>query len=436
MSAFGFGPFGAGPFGTSVIEAPRCSYIVQAAWAQETAGLFRFGISRFGGPDRLAASSWSALFDGPYDDLTAIARTIGIQRGRDNDLTEFRAGQLDLAMRDAAGIYNPYNSSSPLVIGGNLDSDKPIRVGAVIDDVTYPLIYAFITDIDGDPSGYGTVQITAADFLDKFDRQSPILTGLAPGMTDGQIIGLILDWYQWQEPGMRNLAVGDTINAAYTRADGTRSGLALVAELMEAERGLAFVAASGAVTYIDRNLRYATTSLGTIDRSMKAFQVGRSNSNVKNTWTVQRTDMADNPIGAPQTAGDDVSDGKHGPISQTITTPFLNTDAQALSLAQYLVNRTKSGMSLVYDVPLSIFDKPALIQAVSREIGDRVTLTIEPRNMPARTGDFYIEAITHSIDTTPGSQRHQTAWRVSECPTNRAFRFGISRFGGSDWLAY
>jgi hypothetical protein len=99
---------------------------------------------------------------------------------------------------------------------------------------------------------------------------------------------------------MRNLAVGDTINAAYTRADGSRSGLTLVAELMEAERGLAFVAASGAVTYLDRHARYVATSLATIDRTLQAFPVGRSNSNVINQWTVQRTDMAGTPSASPR----------------------------------------------------------------------------------------------------------------------------------------
>jgi hypothetical protein len=415
---------------------PRAQYKVEAAWGQNTTGLFRFGISQFGSSsDVLAASSWSTVFTGTYDDLSAIARTIAIQRGRDNDITQFRAGQLTLSGRDAQGIYNPYNPASPLVIGGNLDTDKPLRVSAILAGVTYPLYYGFITDIEADPAGRGTVQITAVDFLDKLDRQSPVLTGLAGGLTDGQLIGLILDWYQWTDPAMRNLAVGDTINAAYTRADGSNSGLTLVAELMEAERGLAFVAASGAVTYLDRHARYVATSSATIDRTLQAFPVGRSNSNVINQWTVQRIDMAGTPLGVAQTFSDAASQLQHGPIAQEITTPFLNDDNQALSLAQYLVSRTKSGIQLVYDVPLQIIDNASLIQALSREIGDRMTLTIDPLNMPLVTGDFYIEAINHTISAA-GAARHATVWRVSQVPAGIPFRFGISQFGGTDVLSY
>src|SRR4051812_26299287 len=116
---------------------PRAQYKVEAAWGQNTTGLFRFGISQFGSSvDVLAASSWSTTFTGTYDDLSAIARSIQIQRGRDNDITQFRAGQLTLSGRDAQGIYNPYNPASPLVIGGNLDTDKPIRVAAILAGVT------------------------------------------------------------------------------------------------------------------------------------------------------------------------------------------------------------------------------------------------------------------------------------------------------------
>jgi hypothetical protein len=434
---YGSGIYGPGIYGLlSPVGVPRAQYVVEAAWGQGSTGLFRFGISTFGSTaDRLAADSWSAAFTGPYDNMTAAARTIGITRGRDNDISQFAAGQLTLSMRDASGIYNPYNTTSPLVSAGNLDTDKPIRISAILAGVTYRLYYGFITDIEGDPAGGGTVQITAADFLDKLDRQSPILTGLAGGLTDGQLVGLILDWFQWTDPAMRNLAVGDTISAAYTRADGSRTGLALVAELMEAERGLVFVAANGAVTYLDRHARYAATSLATIDRTLKAFPAGRSNANVINKWIVQRTDMAGTTVGVAQTWSDAASIRLHGEIAQTITTSFLNNDNQALSLAQYLVNRTKSGIQLVYEIPLSIPDQATLIQALSREIGDRVTLTIAPRNMPQITGNFYIEAIAHAIQTS-GPPRHATTWRVSQAPTNAAFRFGVSRFGGADVLGY
>jgi hypothetical protein len=121
----------------------------------------------------LAAELLEHIFTGPYDDLSAIARDDhdpARPRQRHHPIPGRPAHPVG---RDAQGIYNPYNPASPLVIGGNLDTDKPIRVSAILAGVTYPLYYGFITDIEGDPSGRGTVQITAVDFLDKLDRQSP-----------------------------------------------------------------------------------------------------------------------------------------------------------------------------------------------------------------------------------------------------------------------
>lgn len=413
---------------------PKAAYKIEVGWGQGSTGLFTFGTSLFGSStDLLAADSWSASFMGDYDDISADGRDIQITRGRDNDLTTIRAGQILTGLRDKDGRYNPQNPASPLA--GSLDTDKPQRVSAIYGGVTYPLGYAFTTDIEADMAGRGTCQLTAVDFLDKLDRQSPVIAPLAGNSTDGQIFAAILDWFRWTDPSMRNLLVGDTIAAAWSRADGSRTGLALVSELLDAERGLVFVDKTGAVKYLDRQSRYASSSTGTIDRALTAFPVGRSNANIVNQWTVQRTDMAGVPVGIAQTAGDGVSQQRHGPIAQTLTTPFLNSDAQALSLAQFMTMRTATGLGLVYEVPISIADAATFIQVLSRDIGDRVTMTLQPRNMAQFTADFFIESIAHTIQTK-GSPRHACVWRVSAAPSGTPFRFGVSTMGGTDVLWY
>jgi hypothetical protein len=72
---------------------------------------------------------------------------------------------------------------------------------------------------------------------------------------------------------------------------------------------------------------------------------------------------------------------------------------------------------------------------MSRDLGDRVTLTIAPPNFAQFTSDFYVESIVErfSARSTP---RYSVNWRVSEVPTPTPFRFGISQMGGTDALYF
>lgn len=420
-------------------RVPLASFYCQVAWAQQTTGLFTFGISKFGGTDRLAADAWSTGFLGPYDNVIARVRSARISRGRDDDLSSWKAGQIDLTLADRDGLLNPQNGASPLA--GYVDTDRPVRFGASYLGTAYPLFYGFITDIEADLAGRGTVELTAVDFLDKLDRQNPSqLVTLLGNQTTGDVIAAVLNWMSWTDPAMRNLGVGDSIIAPYTLADGETSALSLIQDLLAAERGILFASNAGVVKYRDRKARYIQTSVATIDRVMTAFPVGRSNQDIVNRWTVQRTDMAGVDVGVPQTwpdpaGGLSASQQAHGVIQETLSTPLLNTDTQALNLAQYLILRTGSGRQLVYEVPIDITDAATMQAALGVDVGDRVTMTIAPRNMAQFTSDFYVESIDLTVDAV-GSPRFQLTWRVSAVVAANPFRFGSSLLGGTDQLYY
>jgi hypothetical protein len=415
--------------------SPRARLKVEIAWGQNTGGLFTFGTSMFGGPDVLAASSWSATFGGPYDDISTDVRAVTIDRGRDTDLAAIRAGTCTITLRDANGRYNRLNGSSPLA--GYLIADKPVRVTAY-DNAGNPHVrfYGFIQEVEAEVAGHGTATITCVDFLDKLDTRSPVISPLG-GATTGSAIGAILDWLLWTDPAMRALAIGDTLPLTYTHADGTRTGLDLIEELLQAERGIVFVNGAGAVTYVDRRARYVQPSLGTIDCTLTGFPVATDGKTIANRWTVTRTDMAGNVIGTPQVASDAVSLQKHGQIDgdpNPLLTPFLSSDSNALNLAQYLVLRTRDGILPVYEVPINVSDVATQTQVMTRDLGDRVTLTVVPRGFAQFTSDFYVESIHEEYQTQ--SPRHTVTWRVSSVPPINPFQFGVSLMGGPDVLYY
>lgn len=407
---------------------------VEVAWGQASGGLFTFGSSLMGGPDVLAASSWSTTFAGANADLSARVLDADWNRGRDSDLGDMRAGTATVHLRDGDGLLNRLNPASPLYAQLQDPSDYPIRI-TLYDalGVAYPRFYGFIDTVEADLVGRGTATITATDFLAKIAAQNPVVAPAA-GLTDGQILGKILDYMHWTDPALRALDVGDTIGPSYTRADGTRDGLALTAELLAAERGIVFAAGSGALTYRSRNSRLTRPSAGTIDRTLRGFPVGSDGAQIRNVWTVQRLDMAGAPVGAPQTAQHAASVTRHGPIPDRLETPFVASDSNALNLAQALIQRTALGTQPVYDIPLAIPDAATLALALARDLGDRVTLTVDPLAFGLFTSDFVIESINERVSSV-SRPRYSASWRVSTAPPV-PFRFGISLMGGPDPLGY
>ena len=106
----------------------------------------------------------------------------------------------------------------------------------------------------------------------------PIIAATGP-TTTGAAIGIILDSVGWTEPGMRSLDVGDAIPDF--SADGTKTALELIEELLVAERGILFVNGSGVVVYRSRNARASQASLATISDEFAAMP-----TRVPSNWEV------------------------------------------------------------------------------------------------------------------------------------------------------
>lgn len=428
--------------GASSHFAPSTTYAVEVSWGQSwaTGGLFTFGTSQLGGPDVLTASAFSGSFNVPYGDLTDRTRTISIVRGRDDLLSSMQAGQLSLGLIDPDGLLNVNNPASPLY--GAVYTGVPIRVSAwTSGGVKTPIYYGFIDTLTSDPGGrYGTAQITASDFFERLQREKPNLGSLA-GQTDGSLFGALLDAVGWTDPLMRALATGDSLPSPYTRADGTNDVLSLVEEALQAERGYFYVSGSGAVTYRSRYQVLQGAPLATLDRTMTGAPATLDASKIVNRWTVTRVAMdGTTVIGTPQVAAvdplTDVSYRRYHYIDGAITTPMLVNDNQALALAQYLLSITKDAVGIGWSVPVNPSDSATLDALISLDLGDRVTLTVDPSLWASYTADFTIEQIKHDIQTQPGATRHSTTWGLASVPDVQPFTFGVSQLGGTDVLVY
>lgn len=87
-----------------------------------------------------------------------------------------------------------------------------------------------------------------------------------------------------------------------------------------------------------------------------------------------------------------------------------NTNAQAVDLSNYQLNRYKVPRTRIPNLTLRPSANPALWpQVLGRDIGDRVTVTRNNPGAPSISGDFYIEKITHDISVG----EWKTTWMLS-----------------------
>lgn len=78
-------------------------------------------------------------------DISTRMRTGRTHRGRQHELGTFQAGTFDVVCDNRDGNLNPWNTSSPWYNSGNgLVPDKPIRLRAVHNAITYPVWRGFI----------------------------------------------------------------------------------------------------------------------------------------------------------------------------------------------------------------------------------------------------------------------------------------------------
>jgi hypothetical protein len=187
----------------------------------------------------------------------------------------------------------------------------------------------------------------------------------------------------------------------------------MIQELLVAERGVFYIAGDGSATYEERNSRaHRTTSSATVTNAAISSDPGFQLDKLINRQTVSRLDPATgNATGRPQTASEEVSIGLFGVSSGSeISTQFLSGDAQAFSLASYIVG-LRSDFETPVVVELDAGDPTSLTQQLERELQDRVTVN---DTVIGTTGDYIIEAVEHEI--SEGGNRFIT-------------RFTLSRYG-------
>jgi hypothetical protein len=206
---------------------------------------------------------------------------------------------------------------------------------------------------------------------------------------------------------MRDLDTGDAIPDFF--ADGSKSGLDLIQGLLEAERGVFFVAGTGKATYRSRLARLTKTSSHTFTDTFANAAPGVDWDQAYDRVTVQRVD-ATGTVLYTAIAFDSSVVAKVGYNDlATIQTTYLSSNGQADAFAAWILSQNTSPKPPMRDFTIDNRNDDLLTQILARELVDRITVTAGRGNT---SGDFHIDSISQTLDGKTG--RHTANWQLSK----------------------
>jgi hypothetical protein len=343
------------------------------------------------------------VLDGVDSFAEITVQSVDFFRGKKTVLDTIAPGRATIIAQDPTRAFDPYNEAS--VYWDETDDTpglSPLRQVRITRNSTVIFrgrVVDFTYDYVG-PRQIPLVTIVAAD--DLFILANSNLSAFTPTTQgSGARVSAILDRPEvaWSATA-RDIDTGTTTLGNYAVSEGANA-LDYLRQIDRAERGRLYVRASdGDLVFeprIGNTLSAPSVSFaddGTGTKYREVF-VDFSVDSVLNRVTVQRTG------GLAQTATDSASIALYYTQAETITGSLLETDAQAATLADYLLagfpEPRFSGVVTFFG-SLTTAQKNA-VAAV--DIGDTIEITRTfPTGSPGTvTEELAVEGIGHRIDT-------------------------------------
>ena len=357
-----------------------------------------------------------------FSEITTQVTGIRAFRGKKNVLDSIAPGTMTITAIDPARAFDPFNEAS--VYYDTTDDTpglSPLRQIRLSRNGEY-LFKGRVIDFSYD---YGTavtknlptVLITCAD--DLFLLSNTFLSAFTPAEElSSARVSTILDRSEVSYPaGTRDIETGTTTLGAYAIAEGTSVTSYLRAISDDAEAGRVYVSRDGDLTF---DKRLGSTLSGPsvefnddgTDTPYSGLSIDFSTDQVINRATVQRVG------GTAQTDSDATSITLYQTQAVSKTGSFLSSDAQALTLAEYLLSPDPEARFSDVQVNFAALTTNQKNAVAILEIGDTIQIT---RNFssgsPASiTSELAVEGLEHTIDPRQGHRM-----RIYTSPTTVVF---------------
>jgi len=375
----------------------------------------------------LDSSTSGKLGGNAYADVTADVQEVSISRGRSRQLDQFNSGTLAFTLKNNTRAYDPTNTSGTYF--GGIQPRRPVRFTANstyiftgwIDD--WNIDYSVPTDSKVTATCVDAFSIFASIELDEF-------TFANGERTDQRITSLLA------LPELSGVAITTSLETGEsTLADDTvslgTSALDYLQRINQSEQGYLFINGSGALRFRKRTTAYSATIPLFTDQTPSANEYKYTQIGVQfGTENLYNRVTVTNDGGTVQTAEDTTSQTDFLVRSLNITDLILETDAQALAIAEFLLGK--------YQRPEFRFDSVTVSFSGLSTSDQNALLALEPNDLVEVERNFstgtpllvskygIIEGISHTITTT----EHTVTFALS--PAQGSLRLDNITFGVLD----
>lgn len=335
-------------------------------------------------------------------DVTQYVASVSVTRGKSRELDRYTAGNASVTLHNDSRVFDPFNAASPYFT--QIVPRKPIAIetngirvftGFIDDwDLTYDISgksFASVAAVDG------FLRLSAAE-LDSFTTTSQL---------SSDRITAILNRPEVAWPiANRSIATGRTTLQADVVAENTNA-LQYLQLVETTENGQFFVDSSGSIVFKNRaTVPPLTTAITFADdataNGIKYTNIGviYGSENLYNRVTVTRAG------GTPQVRDSLTSQDKYGVAAYSLDGLLLTSDAEALSLAGYLVGLYDEPELRIDQLTVNLHDKTdaEVANLLNIEIADVTQIVFTPNRVGEAISQY---AIVRGIQNNIGIDTHE-----------------------------
>lgn len=369
-------------------------------------------------------------------DVSSQAIRASIQMGYNLLQGQFQAGQATFRVVDPTGDFNPANTSSPYY--GYLTPLKKIRFSATYNGNGYFLFSGYITSYNytyPKDQDIGYVDLTCVDAFRLFNLAGlTTVASATAGQDTGTRINKILDAISFPN-SLRSIETGDSTVQADPAT--VRTALAAIQNVEFSEQGAFFIDGGGNAVFKNRSSVQSAAGLASTKFANDGSGIPYFNINpvfddklIINQATIKRIG------GSAQTASNSTSVSKYFPHSVNYDNLVVETDAEALNIAQaYVATRAETTLrvdSLTLDLTTPNYNS-GILAALDFDYFTNVQVVNVGQD--GSTIDKTLQVVGISHDVTPNSWK--TTFTLSE-PLVDAFIIGNAQYGiiGTSAMTY
>jgi hypothetical protein len=297
--------------------------------------------ANFGTPFQLDNATFGLLDTGTLGgtqlvDVTSMAESVTITRGRNRETEQFNAGTATVVFDDPTRIFDPLNDASPyypfvgprnpIIISAN---GIPIYTGVVTD---WDLDYGFTTS-----SNVTSVQCSDAFTVfanQTFDEWTPA------AQLSGARVAAVLTRPEVVFQGGTSISTGSSTLGAYLIPAGGNV-LQYLQNVSASEQGYLFMSSGGVVTFIGRSDELNPVPVLTFDDDGTGIRY-QSLTNAYGDELLFNYVQTQSPAGAVQIASDPDSIARYQSQNYSKLDLLNSTTAEVAGLGDYLLGRYKN----------------------------------------------------------------------------------------------